>query len=146
MKARLDLPPRLRELDAQIEAVELGLRTTIAAALNGDPTALPTHVGQKIAERLQKAAKKNPAMNLKEYETLDGQLEYADLRELQDTLVTKVLWPHFQDCFGSKEVVATRFGQLAELRNSIRHSRKVDDVTRKDGEAAILWFNQVLAP
>jgi hypothetical protein len=34
--------------------------------------------------------------------------------------------------------------QLAELRNCIRHSRAVDDVTRKLGEAAILWFHQVL--
>ena len=31
-----------------------------------------------------------------------------------------------------------------ELRDCIRHSRAVDDVTRKLGEAAILWFHQVL--
>jgi hypothetical protein len=35
-------------------------------------------------------------------------------------------------------------GQLAELRNRIRHRRAVDDVTRKLSEAAILWFRQVL--
>ena len=33
---------------------------------------------------------------------------------------------------------------LAELRNAIRHSRTVDEVTRKEGEAALLWFRQVL--
>ena len=38
-----------------------------------------------------------------------------------------------------------RFAQLAELRNRLRHSRTVDDVTRKDGEVALLWFRQVLA-
>ena len=36
-----------------------------------------------------------------------------------------------------------RFAQLAELRNRLRHSRTVDDVTRKDGEAALLWFRHV---
>jgi hypothetical protein len=41
-------------------------------------------------------------------------------------------------------VFAGRFDQLAQLRNGIRHSRTVDDVTRKDGEAALLWFKQVL--
>ena len=41
--------------------------------------------------------------------------------------------------------VNVRFAQLAELRNRLRHSRAVDDVTRKDGEAALLWFQQVLA-
>ena len=145
VKERLDLPPRLREIDAQVEEVELGLRAVIAAALNDDPNALPSHVQQKIIERLRKAAMKNPAMNLKEYESLSSQLEYADIRELEGTIVTKELWPEFQTRFGSKEVVATRFGQLAELRNSIRHSRKVSDVARKDGEAAILWFGQTLA-
>jgi hypothetical protein len=38
-----------------------------------------------------------------------------------------------------------RFGQLAELRNGIRHSRTVDEITRTDGEAALLWFRQILA-
>jgi hypothetical protein len=37
-----------------------------------------------------------------------------------------------------------KFGQLAELRNSLRHSRTVDEVVRKEGEAAVLWFNAVL--
>ena len=31
-----------------------------------------------------------------------------------------------------------------ELCNGIRHSRSVDEVTRKEGEAAILWFWEVL--
>ena len=45
---------------------------------------------------------------------------------------------------------AFRFGhihgddQLADLRNCIRHSRAVDEITRKEGEAALLWFQQGL--
>ena len=35
-------------------------------------------------------------------------------------------------------------GCIAELRNSIRHSRTVDEITRKEGEAAILWFGRVM--
>lgn len=145
IKERLDLPPRLRSLDAQVEEVELGIRKVIATTLGDDPALLPSHVQQKIDERLRKVAKKNPALNLQDYKTLSTQLEYADLNELESVIVTKAQWLKFQDRFGSKELLATRFGQLAELRNSIRHSRKVNDVTRKDGEAAILWFRQVLA-
>lgn len=145
IKERLDLPPRLRSLDAQVEEVELGIRKVIAKTLGDDPALLPSHVQQKIDERLRKVAKKNPALNLQDYKTLSTQLEYADLNELESVIVTKAQWLKFQDRFGSKELLATRFGQLAELRNSIRHSRKVNDVTHKDGEAAILWFRQVLA-
>lgn len=98
--------------------------------------------GKKTDSRPQ--ARKNPAVNSDHYISLPGQLEYFDLRELQDTITNKVLWPEFESRFGTKEILVERFGQLAELRYCIRHSRAVDDVTRKLGEAAILWFRQVL--
>lgn len=144
VKERLDLPPQLRELDANIEEVELALRRDITEGLNGDPSQLPSHVQQKIAERLQVAAKKNAALDAEHYETLGGKLEYADLRELQDTIMGKALWPLFEGRYANREILTKRFGQLADLRNGIRHSRNVDEVTRKEGEAAVLWFKQVL--
>jgi hypothetical protein len=102
-------------------------------------------VRQKVDERLQTAAQKNPALDANRYATLAGRLEYADLRELQDTLTNKALWPLFEARFATKETLVNRFNQLAELRNGIRHSRTVDEVTRKEGEAALAWFLQVLA-
>ncbi|MCY3764589.1 MAG: DUF262 domain-containing protein [Gemmatimonadetes bacterium] len=144
VKSRLDLTPRLREMDAQIEEVELALRKLIAEGLYDDPTNLPGHVHAKIKERLQIAIRTNPALDLSGYVTVTDQLNFADLRELQDTIANKSLWPRFSDRFGTKEGLSMRFHQLAELRNSIRHSRDVDEVTRKDGEAAILWFTGIL--
>lgn len=144
IKERLDLPPQLRELDARIESLETTLRTTIADTLSGETAKLPPHVIQKIDMRLQAAAKKNAALDLNYHQTLAGKLEYADLRELQDTILGKSQWAVFQKRFVNNEVVAKRFDQLTELRNGIRHSRAVDEITRKEGEAAILWFEQVL--
>lgn len=144
VKERLDLPPQLRELDAMIESVELALRRLVVEALGGDADHLPPHVKQKLEERLAAAAKKNPALDAERYATLDGRLEFADLRELQDTITNKALWPRFEQRFSTKELLAKRFDQLAELRNAIRHSRTVDEVTRKDGEAALAWFREVL--
>ena len=92
---------------------------------------------------MQAAAKKNAAHDSDRYETLAGKLEYADLRELQDAITNKTLWQRFEGRFVNKETLGKRFGQLADLRNGIRHSRSVDEITRKDGEAAILWFEQV---
>lgn len=143
VKERLDLSPQLRELDARTEEIELALRGCIDAALNGDPSLLPAHVCQRIEERLRLAAKKDPALDSDRYELLEGKLEYADLRELQDTITNKGLWPRFQGQFVNKETLDRRFGQLADLRNGIRHSRSVNEISRKEGEAAILWFEQV---
>lgn len=144
IKERIDLPPNLRDLDEQLEKVELDLRALIANELNVDPELLPPHIRQKLEERIQKAAKKNAAFEDDRYERLDGKLEFCDLRELQDTITSKATWKVFEPRFANKETLNAKFGQLAELRNGIRHSRTVDEVTRKEGEAAILWFGQVL--
>jgi len=144
IKERLDLSPQLRELDQQIEEMELALRERIADTLGDDPLRLPPHVNQKVEERLQAAAKKNAAVDPEQYKQMRRRLEYCDLRELQDTILSKATWSEFEKCFVNKETLMTKFGQLGELRNSIRHSRTVDEITRKEGEAAILWFGQVL--
>ena len=145
IKERLGLPPGLREMDAEIESAELALRKVICKALGEERAKLPPHVLQKVDERIQSALKKNPALDASHYDALDGTLEYADLRELQATITNKGLKPVFQAQFPNVELVVKRFDQLAELRNGIRHSRTVNEVTRKEGEAALLWFQQVLS-
>lgn len=145
IKERLDLPPNLRALDARIEEVELALRRLISVELGQDRSLIPSHIGVKVEERISRARRRNPAIDVSYSETLGGMLEYFDLRELQDTIVSKPAWPLFEGRFGTKEGVASKFNQLAELRNGIRHSRTVDEVTRLEGEAAIQWFGQVLA-
>ena len=144
VKERLDLAPRLRELDSQIESMELAFRSLIVQVLNDDTGKLPSHVRQKIDERILAASKKGPGLDANLYETLKGKLEYADLRDLQDTIMNKALTPMFQSWLTNKEMFVKRFDQLAELRNGIRHSRTVNEVTRKEGEAALVWFQQVL--
>jgi hypothetical protein len=145
IKERLDLTPQLRELDQRIERIEINLRCQISADLHSDVSRLPQHVNQKIEERIQAAAKKNATLNSEEFKSILRRLEYCDLRELQDTILNKALWPLFETRFSNKETLATKFGQLAEIRNGIRHSRSVDEITRKEGEAAILWFETLLA-
>lgn len=142
IKERLDLPPQLRDLDADAERVELTLRKIVEVTLDGDGAKVPPHVLQKVDERIARATKKNAALDADRYQTLTGKLEYFDLRELQDTITGKTVWPQFESRFGTKEALIAKFDQLAQLRNSIRHSRAVSEVVRKEGEAAILWFSK----
>jgi hypothetical protein len=144
VKERLDLPPQVRELDIQIEDVERALRNIIARGLEDDALRLPQHVQDKVGQRLQAAAKKSAAIDVSDFDDLGAKLDFADLRELQDVILSKSLWPVFDERFRNRETLAKRFDQLAEMRNCIRHSRAVDEVTRKEGEAALLWFFQVL--
>lgn len=145
IKERLDLTPQLRELDEKVEAIELTLRSVIAQTLVDDAGQMPPHLVQKADERIGQAVRRNAALDSEQYQTLTRKLEYFDLRDLQEAITNKALWTRFEPRFASKEVVIGKFNQLAELRNGLRHSRTVDEVTRKEGEAAILWFGQVLA-
>ena len=145
IKERLDLPPQLRDLDADIEHVELGVRNIVETTVGSDLSQIPLHVLQKVDERIARATKKNPSLDAELFQTLAGKLEYFDLRELQDTINGKTSWALFESRFGTKESLDAKFGQLAELRNCIRHSRTVNEIVRKEGEAAILWFKEVLS-
>jgi hypothetical protein len=144
IKERLDLSVPLRELDQDIEKTELDLRRIVVSSIDNDVGQLPPHIAQKLSEYVQNAAKKNTALDIENYKELAARLEFADLRELQEIITSKVTWDKFEPRFTNKETLNAKFGQLAELRNGIRHSRTVDVITRKEGEAAVLWFQQVL--
>jgi hypothetical protein len=145
IKERLDLSPGLRELDAKTEKVELSIRATILSVASVGHEVIPPHVAQKVEERISRALKKNSAMDETHYRSLAGKLEFYDLRDLQDAITSKAGWERFAPMFGSKEALMAKFDQLADLRNGIRHSRAVDEISRKEGEAAIIWFSKVLA-
>lgn len=144
IKERLDLSPHLRELDETLETTELALRKSIYEVLSAEGKTIPNHILDKVQERIQRAAKKDASFDSDYYKSLQGQLEYFDLRELQDTIANKALWSHFEPRFKKKDSLVTKFSQLTEMRNSIRHSRALSEITKKEGEAALLWFKQTL--
>lgn len=141
---KIDLSPTIKALDSQIEAIELSLRQAIDDALTSQPELIPSHVAQKLDDRLKVAQRRVPVNLAGHTQTLASRLEYADLRDLEDIILAKGSWTVFESRFVNKEALKSRFGQLAELRNRIRHSRAIDEISRKDGEAAILWFQQVI--
>jgi hypothetical protein len=132
------------KLDARLEAVELALRELIVAKLDNEASLVPGHVRQTVNERVGAVSRKNPGHRLARDGRLSEQLDYFDLRDIQELIVAKPTWPLFENVFQTRELLDVRFSQIAELRNAIRHIRTVTDVMIKDGEAAILWFEQAL--
>ncbi|MDE2896795.1 MAG: DUF262 domain-containing protein [Chloroflexota bacterium] len=144
VKERLDLSAPLRELDGRIETVELKLRDLIAQECS--LSTFPEHVSQRARARIQQSARTNPAIDAEEYtKDLVKVLEFCDLQELQQAIVSRSMWLPFETRFGTKEMLTSRINQIASLRNAIRHSRAVDEITLKDGEAGLLWFQQALS-
>ena len=145
VKERLDLPPQLRELDAQVEEVELGIRRVIADALDGDTSRLPSHVQTRVKERLQsRSSERIPPSTRTITSPWPDSLNMPISANCRTRSSANRSGLRSKAALAPTGVLAERFDQLAGLRNCIRHSRAVDEVTRKLGEAAILWFRQVL--
>jgi hypothetical protein len=140
----LDLSPGLQALDAQIEEIELELRRIIKEVLDNDVEKIPQHIITKVESRIESTLRSMPGKSKEDYQNLEDKLPFFDLRELEATIVNRNLWPDFELIFRVKENVAIRFNQLATLRNSLRHSRSVDDITLNDGRAAISWFEEAI--
>jgi hypothetical protein len=140
-----DISPELRALDLAIAQVELTVRRIIQDELGNDKLLLPTNIRPAVEERIRCEMKSNAGFDKNRYSTLEGMLEFFDLRELQATIENKTLWSKFQLRFVTKELLSAKFGQLAALRNAIRHVRTVDKIVQKEGEAAVLWFDRVLS-
>lgn len=141
---RADLPANLRKLDEAVERIELALRELIALRLDNSLAKLPPHVRSKIDDRVARELKKNPGADLDRYSALHGALEFADLMELMSVMQSGATSAFFTDVFPHKEALIAKFNQLADLRNGIRHSRTVNEIVQKEGEAAILWFDAAL--
>ena len=139
-----ELSPELRALDGRISRVELRLRDVIGPAIAGDPALLPSHVAQKVNERLRKAGQKHALVGVERTASLATRLEQCDLRELEDAITNSELWCRFAPRFVNKEILCSRFEQIAELRNCFRHVRTVDEIALKEGEAAVMWFERIL--
>ena len=135
--------PHLRALDGRIEQVELALRqsSTTASAetrrfcrLTSNRKSASASTQRHVSNprsRARRTRSANPTAVLRPSRTARHHHDQAALVRVRRHL------RHQRDS-------AMRFGQLAELRNAIRHSRQVTPVMRNDGEAAIGWFHEIL--
>jgi hypothetical protein len=140
------LTPQLKDLDAKIEVVELKLRDVIADKINEEDfnQLIPPHIIEKINKRIHNNLKKNPSLNISDFKPTRKKMDYFDLQEYCDVILAKGTWDLFDATFKNKQLVLEKFAKLGELRNSIRHSRDVDEVTLLEGQAALIWFGSLL--
>jgi hypothetical protein len=133
--------PNLQHLDQRVTAIEVELRSLIATTFDGNGLKLPESIARGAADRAARAGHRDPSTLL----STTTLLEFTDLRDLEQLILTKSAWSFFEARFGNKQQLTNRFTQLAELRNVLRHARTLTDIVRKDGQAAIGWFSQALA-
>ena len=137
-----------RELDEEVSKIELATRKLIADRLPGVHQNGIIHINPKIVEsatrKYESFLRKNPGEEREEPLSLRMILNNLTLSEYKDILITGSNWSFFEEVYGTKGNVLNRYTQLGTMRNKLRHDNILTIVERKDGEAAIEWFNKCM--
>lgn len=143
-----DIGVERKELDEEVSKIELATRKLIADRLPGVKVAGIIHISDKIVEsasaKYESFLRKNPGEEREKPLSLRTVLNYMTLAEYKDVIISKSNWPYFEDVYGVKGNVLNRYTQLGTMRNKLRHDNILTSVEKKDGEAAIDWFNLAL--
>ena len=140
----------LQHFDESIERIEIAFREKINSVLceaaEEDPYAEFISPGLQgdIKKQVNRHLSKNPGEDPADYTDLRSRLDFFVLSQYKQVIAGKETWTYFEESFGNKVMFEKRFDQFGELRNCISHVRFPNEVTQKEGEAAIAWFESIL--
>lgn len=145
---KLIIPAHLKHLNNEIEEVEFALRNIIVSTIGNDMNSYKEKVHPRIQDKVQQRVdsdkKKKPDAAAEDYNNFSKRIQFFDLSECQEIILSKNNWELFSNIFKDKNNVMNRFSQLGNLRNGIRHSRSISEIEQMDGEVAIRWFKTIL--
>ncbi len=100
---------------------------------------IPQDIQNLVRERVLDAIKKEPYQK-EVYEDAFRKIEFCDIMDYSKIIIKN--WNLFEDIFVSKEKVDKYFKNLKDYRNSIKHSRRLSELEKKEGEIAVQWLNK----
>ena len=102
--------------------------------------AVPKDIQDAVGKKIKNDIKRHPYKKEIDFSNVD-RLSYLDVMDYFKIILSN--WSYFSEIFGSKPELERHFLALKEYRNTVKHTRKLDPVVAKNGEAAILWFERV---
>jgi hypothetical protein len=125
----------LESEEKQVDAFEKKIRDLISSKVEWQN--LNKEFTDKVEERITQWLNKHPSEKRDSVRSIDFCLIMDYFR------VIKMNWALFEPIFKSRTELEKHFLHINELRNAIKHSRKVDLATKKLAEASLVWFEQI---
>jgi hypothetical protein len=101
---------------------------------------IPSDVRDVVTSKIRHHIKHHP-YDVDRMDSSSEKVYFLDVMDYYKIFVTN--WSLFGDIFGSKNVLEKHFSSLKEYRNAVKHAKPLGEVEKKNGEAAILWFENV---
>lgn len=151
IKRRCGIGSRInpKDQDSVVNRLEVALRNKIHETLHAQTSEywsqhIPTHTHDNLQRKIEQEARKAPGNSANRFDSPRIKLDYCDVTDYADIILSKSNWGLFLADFGSKGECNRNFGDLREYRNALKHNREMSNIVSLRGEAAIEWFSHVL--
>jgi hypothetical protein len=133
-----------------IERLESQLRDLIHGTLtdahgqNYWSTAVAEDVRSEAETKIAAALKKQPELTAHHFDDTRRKIDYCNVADYLKLIQMRSNWPNFERVFRSKEDVQRHLKCFSEFRNALMHGRALTELTRRDGETAMIWLETVM--
>ncbi len=102
---------------------------------------IPSDIKEAVERKIQDDLKRHP-YNLDEYDRDEVKITFLDIMDYSKIILSN--WQFFNKYFGSKGEVEQHFRALKNYRNPIKHGRGLNEIDKRNGEASVIWLENVL--
>lgn len=136
------------EPSAPLDLLEIRLRNLIQDKLTEDfdddfwLDAVPADIRHVVEKKIESHIHAHPYDNDK-FSSAATKLGFLDIMDYAKIISTN--WPSFSGVFQSRGELEKHFLALKNYRNAVKHNREMNQVEKRNGEAAVIWFISILA-
>lgn len=102
---------------------------------------VPSDIRMAVAKKIDDDKKLHP-YDQEKYSFDRSKFELLDVMDYFKIIMAN--WNLFEEIFVSPQELQKHFLAVKNFRNPLKHVRELDDVDRKNAEAAILWFERII--
>jgi hypothetical protein len=143
--------PKEHERYRAIKELETRLRDLINSTLHrtkGESywkQCVPPDVREAVKERINKELAVSRELKEADFHSPRRKLDYCDVMHYFTIIGNGANWPAFQAMFRKREDLQRYMSSLNVYRNAVMHNRPLTELERMNGEAALIWFANVLS-
>jgi hypothetical protein len=105
---------------------------------------IPENIRTSVDDRIADTLRKNPDMKPADLAATRRKLDFCNVMDYCNIIANNGNWPAFSDVFKKQPQFQDYIAKFSDYRNNIAHGRPMPELTRMNGEVALLWFSSVL--
>jgi len=105
---------------------------------------IPLAVREGAQQRIDEALRKHPDIRPSDLASPRSKLDFVNVMDYRTIIENGSNWLFFEAIFRRKQDLANHLESFSEYRNTVMHSRAMTELVRLKGDAAMIWFENVL--